>query len=216
LQTAALQPVPHLMRGPNHLAECHALAWVEIEDQSVGVRRVRFRGAPWMQLNGRHLRQRDEALRVIRAFAELLSQEQPEKYVPTLSKTERRGRILIDWLRNGIGATAVASFCPRARPGATVATPLGWDEVTANLIPTRFTIRSVPERLARLRKDRWEGFDEVAQTLPEISAGTASPAPRQRKAGTGRGAWSTRLHPNAESDYLFFAERLALRISVGA
>ena len=65
-----------------------------------------------------------------RAFAEMLSDEQPERFLSTLKKTDRRGRILLDWLRNGLGATAVASFCPRARPNATVATPLSWDEVT--------------------------------------------------------------------------------------
>ena len=51
-----------------------------------------------------------------------------------MKKADRRGGILIDWLRNGLGATAVASFCPRARPGAAVATPVDWDEVTASWI----------------------------------------------------------------------------------
>jgi DNA primase len=55
---------------------------------------------------------------------------------------------LIDWLRNAIGNTAIGSFCPRARPGAIVATPLAWDEVNAELDPARFTLRTVPERLA--------------------------------------------------------------------
>src|SRR6185312_161803 len=88
-----------------------------------------------------------------RAFAEMLSSEQPERFLPTLKKIDRRGRILLDWLRNGLGATAVASFCPRARPGATVATPLAWDEVTKKLDPSVFTVQSVPERLAKLRSD---------------------------------------------------------------
>ncbi len=64
-----------------------------------------------------------------RAFAETMSNEQPDRYLPTMKKADRRGKILIDWLRNGLGATAVASFCPRARPGATVAMPLAWDAV---------------------------------------------------------------------------------------
>ena len=65
-----------------------------------------------------------------RAFAELMTAEAPERYVAHVKIADRRGRILIDWLRNAIGNTAVASFSPRARPGATVATPLAWDEVT--------------------------------------------------------------------------------------
>jgi bifunctional non-homologous end joining protein LigD len=102
-----------------------------------------------------------------RAFAELMSQEQPQKYLPTMSKADRRGRILIDWLRNGMGATAISSFCPRARPGATVATPLAWDEVTPQLDPTSFTVHNVP---ARARTPAWEGFDAAARPLPEPAA----------------------------------------------
>ena len=101
-----------------------------------------------------------------RAFAEMLSDEQPERFLPTLKKIDRRGRILVDWLRNGLGATAVASFCPRARPGATVATPLAWDEVTNKLDPQSFTLHSVPKRLAKLRSDPWDGFATTKQMLP--------------------------------------------------
>ena len=53
-----------------------------------------------------------------RAFAETLSQEQPDRFLSTVRKADRDGRILIDWLRNGLGATAIASFSPRARDGA--------------------------------------------------------------------------------------------------
>jgi len=49
-----------------------------------------------------------------RTFAEAMSQEEPHRFLPTLSKAERRGRILIDYLRNGLGNTAIGSFCPRA------------------------------------------------------------------------------------------------------
>jgi bifunctional non-homologous end joining protein LigD len=103
-----------------------------------------------------------------RAFAEMQSQQHPDRFLSTVKKEERRGRILIDWLRNGLGATAITSFCPRARAGATVATPVAWDEVNPGLNPARFTLRSVPERLARLRDDPWKGFTSLGQTLPEL------------------------------------------------
>src|SRR6185437_7459789 len=74
-----------------------------------------------------------------RTFAEAMSQEEPHRFLPTLSKAERRGRILIDYLRNGLGNTAIGSFCPRARPGATVAMPLSWREVKPGLDPAAFT-----------------------------------------------------------------------------
>ncbi|HEY6432378.1 MAG TPA: DNA ligase D [Acetobacteraceae bacterium] len=114
----------------------------------------------------------DEAKAFCHAFAETLSQEQPERYLPTLKKVDRKGRILVDWLRNGLGATAVSSFCPRARPGATVATPLDWKEVTARLDPAKFTVQTVPQRLQRQRTDPWDGFGSLRQELPDI--------PRQR------------------------------------
>ena len=93
-----------------------------------------------------------------RAFAELIVAEEPDRYVAHVKIADRHGRILIDWLRNAIGNTAIRSFCPRARPGAMVATPLAWDEVNAKLDPARFTLRTVPERLARLQQDPWHGF----------------------------------------------------------
>ncbi len=111
----------------------------------------------------------DDVKPFCRAFAEMMSEEQPERYLPTLKKLDRRGKILIDWLRNGMGATAVASFCPRARPGATVATPLAWDEVTRKLDPAKFTLRTIPQRLARLRTDPWDGFAAARQQLPDVT-----------------------------------------------
>jgi bifunctional non-homologous end joining protein LigD len=100
-------------------------------------------------------------------FAETLSEANPEKYLAHVKIAERRGRILIDWLRNGLGSTAVASFCPRARPGAGVATPLAWNEVTPKLDLAAFNLRTVPERLAKLRTDPWADFETSRRGLPE-------------------------------------------------
>jgi bifunctional non-homologous end joining protein LigD len=102
-----------------------------------------------------------------RAFAERMEAESPDRYVAEVAKAKRRGRILVDWLRNGLGATAIASFSPRARPGAGVATRLAWREVTARFDPAAFTLKTVPARLQRQRRDPWEGFAEAARPLPE-------------------------------------------------
>lgn len=124
-----------------------------------------------------------------RAFAETLSQEQPERFLSTVRKADRQGRILIDWLRNGLGATAIASFSPRARDNATVATPLAWDEVDRKLDPAKFTLRSVPERLAHLRANPWEGFSTLRQHLPDLASEPRA-APRK-----GRSAIVTAAKP---------------------
>ncbi len=101
-----------------------------------------------------------------RAFAERLERQKPELYVASTPKARRGGKILIDWLRNGLGSTAIASFSPRARPHATVATPLAWREVTARLDPQNFTIHTIPARLARQKSDPWAGFASLEQALP--------------------------------------------------
>ena len=98
-----------------------------------------------------------------RGFAERMEQDAPDLYVSSTRKNRRTGRILIDWLRNGLGSTAIASYSPRARPGALVATPLAWREVTDALDPARFTIRTVPERLRGA--DPWRRFDADRREL---------------------------------------------------
>ena len=120
----------------------------------------------------------DTAKPFCRAFAETMAEEAPDRYVAHVKIADRKGKILVDWLRNGLGATAVASFCPRARPGAGVATPLAWSEVGPKLDPAAFTVRTVPQRLARQKKDPWAGYDATDQRLPELlPARPAAPPP---------------------------------------
>jgi bifunctional non-homologous end joining protein LigD len=101
-----------------------------------------------------------------RAFAEAMEAEMADQFVASVPKARRSGRILVDWLRNGLGSTAVGSFSPRARPGAPVATPVTWKEVTPKLDPASFTIGTVPKRLSRLKADPWDGFVAAAQPIP--------------------------------------------------
>jgi bifunctional non-homologous end joining protein LigD len=124
----------------------------------------------------------DEVKPFCRAFAETISQDQPDRYLSTVKKVDRRGKILVDWLRNGMGATAVASFCPRARPGAAVATPVTWDEVDRRLDPATFTLRNIPDRFARMRSDPWQGFATTRQRLPDLASKPATPKRSQSRA----------------------------------
>lgn len=103
-----------------------------------------------------------------RAFAETLAQTHPAEFVATASKARRRGKIYVDHLRNSRGATSVASYSLRARAGAPVAMPLRWNELGRLLSGNHYTLRSTPQRLARLRSDPWAGIDAVRQDLDEI------------------------------------------------
>ena len=93
-----------------------------------------------------------------------LGRSEPERYVLTATKSARHGRIFLDYLRNGRGATAVASYSTRARDGATVAMPVAWDDVTPELDPAAFTTRSVPGVLAA-DGDAWPDFFRTKQHL---------------------------------------------------
>lgn len=94
-----------------------------------------------------------------------------ENLAPTLftSKTgerNRKGKIFIDYLRNGFGATAVAAFSPRWRPGVGVSTPVSWDEIDDDIRGAHFDIHNVPARIAKQRKDPWAAYWKATQTLP--------------------------------------------------
>lgn len=82
-----------------------------------------------------------------RTFATMLSNQAPDRYIATMSKARRKGLIFIDWLRNERGATAVAPYALRARPGAKVAVPVSWEELKSVQSAGAFDIASMPGRL---------------------------------------------------------------------
>jgi bifunctional non-homologous end joining protein LigD len=101
-----------------------------------------------------------------RRIALAMSRDAPSKYLAKATKSARQGRIFIDYLRNGRGATAIAAYSPRARPGAAVSTPIDWSELTAKLSPDRYTVLNLQSRLARLKSDPWAEMAQVRQRLP--------------------------------------------------
>ena len=127
--------------------------------------------------------------------AEMVRRE-PTLYTVNPLKSARRGRIFIDYLRNVRGATAVAAFSTRARPGAPVSTPVGWGELDGKTRPEDFTVSTVLKRLRSLRKDPWDGFFSVSQAVSGRMAGAlsrpggSSPAPRRSGRGRSRPARS--------------------------
>lgn len=99
------------------------------------------------------------------SFVKYMVAQHPKQYIGEMSKAKRTGKIFIDYLRNGRGATAVASYSTRALPHATVATPLFWDELTGRKLDTTFTIKTVPSRLSGLPHDPWEEFFVIKQKI---------------------------------------------------
>jgi bifunctional non-homologous end joining protein LigD len=99
-----------------------------------------------------------------RAVAEELVQEWPHRFVATASKKQRAGKIFIDYLRNAPNATAIACWSTRARPGAPVAVPLGWDELLAAPELPLFDLEAAPGRL-RERGDLWSEMSRVRQSV---------------------------------------------------
>jgi bifunctional non-homologous end joining protein LigD len=106
----------------------------------------------------------DEVKGFAQKVAAHLAKTLPDQFTATMSKTRRQGKIFVDYLRNTRGATAVAPYSLRARPGATVATPLSWDELSAKIPPAAFTIATVPERIAK-KKDPWANYERHRQRL---------------------------------------------------
>jgi bifunctional non-homologous end joining protein LigD len=111
----------------------------------------------------------DLTKRFAQGFAHALAQSQPERFVDTASKKLREKRIFIDYLRNGRSATAVASYSLRARPGAPVAMPLAWNDLSKLPSADAFTMEEVPARLRRRRMDPWEGINKIRQNLAKWS-----------------------------------------------
>ena len=94
----------------------------------------------------------EEATAFAQRIAEAVAKVLPDVATVERVKEKRKGRLYIDYLQNGEGKTIVAPYTIRALDGAPVSTPLAWSEVTEQLDPRAFTIRTVPERIARAPK----------------------------------------------------------------
>ena len=89
--------------------------------------------------------------------------DNPNRYLATMAKKERGGRIYLDYLRNDRMATAVAPLSPRARAGAPVSMPLLWTQLRSTLDPKQFTIRTAPALIAK--STAWQDYCEAEKPL---------------------------------------------------
>jgi bifunctional non-homologous end joining protein LigD len=100
-----------------------------------------------------------------KAIAAHLAHVLSDRFTANMAKNRRTGKIFVDYLRNGEGATAIASYSARARPGAPVSVPLAWEELSPELDPAGFNLRTVPARVAALPDDPWRGYDGQARAI---------------------------------------------------
>ncbi|MCL1802854.1 MAG: DNA ligase D [Eubacteriaceae bacterium] len=94
--------------------------------------------------------------------AELMQDRWPGKYTANSRKNNREGKIFIDWMRNSRGATSIAAYSLRARPGASVSMPITWDEV-GKVAPDGIKINNAIKRISQ--SDPWKGFYNLGQKL---------------------------------------------------
>jgi bifunctional non-homologous end joining protein LigD len=107
----------------------------------------------------------DEAKGFCKSLAEEMARREPKKYTTNMRKVERHGRIFVDYLRNGRTATAVLPYSVRWRAGASVALPLEWSELGRLKAANQFTIKDVPKRISRQKRDPWADFDSARVDL---------------------------------------------------
>ncbi len=118
----------------------------------------------------------EDAAAATRAIAARAERIDPDTATTAYLKEDRHGKVFVDSTRSG-GATVVAAYSPRVRPGTPVSFPIGWDDLD-RVSPRDFTIRTAPELLGEA--DRWADQLPPPQTLPEdlLEEGRAIPVAR--------------------------------------
>jgi bifunctional non-homologous end joining protein LigD len=107
----------------------------------------------------------DEVKAFTKAVAEKMVAAYPGKYTSKLPKADRKGKIFIDYLRNGRGATSICAYSTRSRENAPVSAPLFWEELETDVRGNTYTVRTLPERLENLPSDPWADFFKVRQSI---------------------------------------------------
>jgi bifunctional non-homologous end joining protein LigD len=109
----------------------------------------------------------DEVKEFTGLVAAFLVKAEPDLFVANMSKAKRGGKVFVDYLRNGETASAVAAYSARARKEAGVSTPVDWDELGRADLREKFTVRSVPRRLASMTVDPWAEYGSTRQSISD-------------------------------------------------
>ncbi len=98
-----------------------------------------------------------------KTLAQRLADREPERFVATMSKAKRKGKLFIDYLRNERGSTAIAPWSSRSRQGAPAAVPVSWDELETIKAANQFTLADAAERAKQ--PDPWKGYFDTTQSI---------------------------------------------------
>jgi bifunctional non-homologous end joining protein LigD len=115
----------------------------------------------------------------------MMERANPKLYLTKMTKAARKNRIYLDYLRNERGATAVAPYSPRARPGLRVAMPFSWEELKRLKERPEYAVANFAKWKSRLSNDPWAQMaaplgalqqaltDEAVQAVRQLGAGAA-------------------------------------------
>ena len=112
----------------------------------------------------------DQAHRYSRELATRLAATRPSRYTTSAAMGEREGRLFVDFLRNGRGTTAVATYSPRARPGFPIAAPTTWPALKKGIRPNAFTLTQPFGEAARKRVRASPGRSECTDETEKREA----------------------------------------------
>ena len=101
-------------------------------------------------------------------FSRALAQAEPDRFVATMSKAKRKGKIFLDWLRNQRGATAILPYSTRARAGAPIAAPVSWTELRDIDTPAEYSVEDADILIERSNSSSLAGWGLSRQILPEL------------------------------------------------
>ena len=107
----------------------------------------------------------DEVKAFAKAIADTLVEVRADRYTANPLKRTRVGKIFVDYLRNQRGGSAIVNYSTRAKPNASVACPLAWDELKGLKVASPYTLKTLPMRLKAKRSDPWEGFFSTRQSI---------------------------------------------------
>jgi bifunctional non-homologous end joining protein LigD len=99
--------------------------------------------------------------------AEMIARLDPKRFVATMTKKQRTGRIFIDYFRNHRGSTAIAPYSPRARGAAPIATPVSWSELKTIATASAFKLKDMAARLAE--PDPWANYAKSAVAITKAT-----------------------------------------------